>query len=123
MSKFGCGQGTTEEIALTFGTMASLKESEFRLRFDALGNDALLEVLAQINYGAHDGRVTGIGGNLADKGLINFQGINGKLTKITQAGIAGAKVIQGQVHAYVFESMKYGATGFDIRHEDALCEL
>ena len=50
--------------------MTGLEEGELFLRFDALGNHALLEVLAHINYGAHDGRVIGIGGYLADKGLV-----------------------------------------------------
>src|ERR1700676_4779440 len=123
MSKFRCGQGAAEEKALTFGTIMGLKEGELCLRFDALGNDALLEVLAHINNGAHDGRVIGIGGDLTNKGLINFQDINGKLAKIAQARITGAKVIHGQVYAYVFEVMQNGASGFGIRHEDAFCEF
>ena len=61
-----------------------LKEGELCLRLDPLGNDALLEVLAHINNGAHDGRVIGIGGDLTSKGLINFQHVNGKLTKIAR---------------------------------------
>jgi hypothetical protein len=37
-------------------------------------------------YGANDGRVIGVVGNLTDEGLVNFQDINGKLAKITHAG-------------------------------------
>jgi hypothetical protein len=103
--------------------MTGLEEGELFLRFDALGNHALLEVLAHINYGAHDGRVIGIGGYLADKGLVNFQNINGELAKITEAGIAGAEVIYGEVYAHRLESLKCGTSGFSISHENAFCEF
>jgi hypothetical protein len=66
--------------------MPCLKECELRRCFDSLCNDALLEVFSHINYGANDGRVIGVVGNLTDEGLVNFQDINGKLAKITQAG-------------------------------------
>jgi hypothetical protein len=55
------GQGLAEEVALSFRTVVSLEEGELFLRFDAFGNDTLVEVLGHSNDGAHDGRVIGIG--------------------------------------------------------------
>jgi hypothetical protein len=53
----------------------------------------MLKAFSHANYGAHDVRVIRIGRDLLDKGLVNFQHINGKLPKIAEAGIAGAEVI------------------------------
>ena len=58
-----------------------------------------------------------------DKGLVNFQDINRKLTKIAQAGIAGAEVIHCKLYPHHFELLKYGDHGFGILHKDALGEL
>ncbi len=54
MGKLGGVQGPAEEVALSFCTVLGLEECELFLRFDALGNHPLLEVLAHINYGTHD---------------------------------------------------------------------
>jgi hypothetical protein len=84
---------------LSFGTLVSLQEGKLGLRFDALGNHSLLEILARINDGAHDGRVIGIGGDLVYEGPVNLQDINRKLTKIAQAGIPGSEIIYGNMYA------------------------
>src|ERR1700732_5370443 len=103
MLKLSGGQRPAEEIALSFRTVVSLKECALLLRFDALGNHALLEVLAHVNYGAHNGRAIGIGSDPLDKGLVNFQDINGKLLKIAEARIAGAEVIHRKVYTHLFQ--------------------
>jgi hypothetical protein len=82
MGKLCGGQGLAEEVALSFRTVLGLKECELFRRFDAFGNRALLEVFAHINYGAHDGRVIEVGSDPVDKGLVDFQDIDGKLLKI-----------------------------------------
>src|ERR1700683_571002 len=117
------GNGLAEEVALSFHTVPGLEECELLLCFDALGNHALFKVLAHINYGADDWRVVGIGGNPVDKGLVNFQNINGKLLKITKAGIAGAEVIHYKAHPHRLELSKYGSRGFRVLHQNAFGEL
>src|SRR5712692_6338828 len=123
MGKLGGGQGPAEEVALSFRTVLGLKEYELFLRFDALGNHALLEVLAHINYRSDDSRVIRIARDLVDKGLINFQDINGKLPKIAEAGIAGAEVIHRQVYPHHFDLLKYSGRGFGLLHKDAFGKL
>jgi hypothetical protein len=113
MSQFVCGQRSAEKIALSFGTMTVLEEGKLCLRFDTLGNDALLELPAHVDDCAHDGRIIRLGGDLIDKRPVNLQDINGEPAKITQTGIAGAEVIHGQVYAYGFEGRKYGGHTFD----------
>src|SRR6266404_2211399 len=123
MGKLCGGQGPAEEVALSFRTVMGLKECALLLRFDALGNHALLEVLAHVNYGAHNRRAIGIGSDPMDKGLVNFQDINGKLLKIAEAGKAGAEVIHGKVNPQRFELLKYSGRRFGILHKDAFGEL
>src|SRR2546430_4851865 len=118
----GC-QGPAEKVALSFRTELGLKVGPLFSRFDALGNHEVLEALSQVNYGAHDGGVIGIGSDLVDKGLVDFQDINGKLSKIAEAGIAGAEVIHRKVYPHHLELLKYGDRGFGILHKDAFGEL
>src|ERR1700676_1290294 len=114
MGKLRGGQGPAEEVALSFCTVLGLKECELFVSFDALGNHALLEILAHINYGAHDWRVIGIASDAVDEGLVDFQDINGKLLKIAKAGIARAEVIHRKVYPHRFELLKYSGCGFGI---------
>src|ERR1700674_2093279 len=123
MGKLGGGQGPAEEVALSFRTVLGLKVGPLFLRFDALSNHEMLEALSHVNYGAHDCRVIGIGTDLVDKRLINFQDINGKLPKIAEAGIAGAEVIHRKVNPHRFELLKYSVRGFGILHKDAFGDL
>src|SRR5713226_3424043 len=118
----GC-QGPAEEVALSFRATLGLKVGPLFLRFDALGNHEVLEALSHVNYGAHDGGVIGIGSDLVDKGLVNFQDINGKLPKVAETGIAGAEVIHGKVNPHRFELLKYSVRGFGIFHKDAFGDL
>jgi hypothetical protein len=67
------GQGLAEEVALSFCATLVLKVCSLFLRFNALGNHQVLEALSHVNYGAHDGRVIGIGSDLVDKGLVNLR--------------------------------------------------
>src|SRR5437016_12754742 len=92
----GC-QGPAEKVALSFRTELGLKVGPLFSRFDALGNHEVLEALSHVNYGAHDGGVIGIGSDLVDKGLVDFQHVYRKLPKIAESGIAGAEVIYGKL--------------------------
>src|SRR5580704_11358147 len=123
MRKLCSGQGSAEEVALSFCATLGLKVCPLFLSFDALGNHEVFEALSHVNHSPHDGRVIGIGTDLADKGLVNFQDINGKLPKIAEAGIAGSEVIHRKVNARRFELLKYGGRKFGILHEDAFGDL
>src|ERR1022692_2701163 len=123
MGKFRGAHGLAEQVALSFLTVLGLKECELFLRFDALGNHALLEVLAHIEYGAHDWRVIGIARDPVDEGLVNFQDINGKLLKIAEAGIASAEVIHRKLYPHGLDFLKYGDRRLGILHKNAFGEL
>jgi len=123
LGELGGGQGPAEELALSFRAALGLKVGPLFWRFDALGNHQVLEALSHANDRAHDRRVIGIGRDLVDKRLVNFQDINGKLPEIAQAGIAGAEVIHRKVYSHHFELLKYGGRGCGILHKNAFAEL
>src|ERR1700686_1590958 len=123
LSELGSGHGAAEEVTLTLGTAAGLKESELFLRFDALGDDALIEVLSHVDDGADDGRIVGVAGDLVNKGLVNLEGVDGKLAEIAEAGIAGAEVVHGKVYPHFFETLQHGGRGLDVVHKDAFGEF
>src|ERR1700676_531278 len=123
MGELDGGHRPAEEVALALPTVQGLQVDPLFRRFDTLGHYDVVEALAHVNDGAHDFRVVGIGGDLADKGLVDFQDIDGKLAKIAEAGIAGAEVIHGEAYAHGFELLQYGGGGFGILHKHAFGEL
>src|SRR4029077_6064301 len=84
---------TAEIEPLSLVTFVSLKKCQLFLRLDAFGNDAQFQAAAHADYRRHDSGFVGSSGDLANEGLINFEGINRKLSKIAQARVAGAEVI------------------------------
>src|SRR5271165_4466780 len=101
MGEWDGWQGWTEKVALSLGTVPGLKDHELLLSFNAFRNDAKLEVLTHGDDGADDGRrFIGTSADLLDEGFVNLEDIDGKLLKVTEAGIAGAEIIQGNVNPY-----------------------
>ena len=78
------------------------------LSFDAFRNNALLEILAMSIMALTMEESSGVSGDLADKGFVDLQDIDGKLAKIAEAGIAGAKVIHSNVYSQWLKRMKFG---------------
>src|ERR1700735_677767 len=113
----------TEEVALPFRAALDLKECELLLRFDALGNHAQVQILAQVNNGTDDCGVVSIAGDALDERAIYFQDINGKFLKIAKARVAGAEVIHCQVQTHRFELPQYRDRDFGLGHKDALGEF
>ncbi len=117
------GERPTEEVALAFHTVVGLKECQLLLRFDALGNHALLEAFPHVNDRSHDGRVIEIASDLLHEGLVDFQDINGKPLQIAEAGVTGTEVIHRKVYSDRLERVQYGRRGFGMMHENAFGEF
>jgi hypothetical protein len=60
MRKLCGGHGPAEEVALSFRAVVGPKECELFRSFDTLGNHALLEVFAQLNFYEDDLILPGI---------------------------------------------------------------
>ena len=63
-------------------------------------------------------------GDLADERLVNLEGINGKFSQIAQAGIAGTKVVDGELNILTPASaLRMDCGGFDVLHQHAFRQL
>lgn len=108
---------------MSFRTVEGLQERELFACFDALGNHLSLELLADVNYGGEERSVIWIGRGLLDKGPLNFQNFNRKPPETAEAGIAGAKVIHGEVYAHNFEPLEDRGSRCGMLQKDALGEF
>jgi hypothetical protein len=102
LGELGGVEGATEEVALAFGALLGLKVCSLFLRFDALGNYQVFEASSHANDGSYNQGVVVACGDLMDEGAVYLQYINGKLTKVAEAGVAGSKVIHGKAYAHFF---------------------
>ncbi len=80
--------------------MLGLQKGELLRRFDALGHDPLFEALAHRNDGTDDG-IAGIAVDVLHERLVDLERVDRETPQIAQTGIAGAKVIDGNLHAEV----------------------
>ena len=87
-----------EIVSLRLVTLVSLKKCQLFLRFHALGNHPKLKAPAHADHCLHDDRLVGNGGDLADERLVDLEGIDGKLSKIAQAGVTRAEVIDRDLY-------------------------
>src|SRR5882757_2272122 len=65
---------------------------------DALGYDLESQVVAEGNDGADNGGVVGFGCHVLDKRAVDLQAVHGKALQVRQARIAGAEIIDGNLH-------------------------
>ena len=84
----------------------TLKEFELRTGFHPLCNNPLFEAVADIDHGAHNGRIPGILGDLVHKGLVQLQRVHRKTPQIGKTGVTCAKVVDCQLHAHNFQRTK-----------------
>ena len=59
--------------------------------------------MTQANHRLHDGGIGGVVKHAAHKRLIHFQLVNLKPLQVSQAGVTGTKVVNGHLHANVFQ--------------------
>ena len=62
-------------------------------------------------------------GDLADKGLVDLEGIDGKFPQIAEAGIAGAKIVDRDLNIPGPQGVEDGLRGFGVLHQHALGQL
>src|SRR6202041_3963383 len=112
-----------EIVSLRLITLAGLKECQFFVRLDALGNNPEAETCAHPYNRSHN-RCLGRGNrDLTDERLIDLQRINRELPEIAQTGIPCAKVIDGHLHAARSQCLKDCCGRLGARHQNALGEF
>ena len=101
-----CGHRSTEIIALPLVAMQVQKASVLLGCFHAFGNDPFPQTLAHADHGADDIGIVRVGDHPVDKRLIDFERVDRKSTQVAQAGIAGAKVINRELHPQVSDGLQ-----------------
>src|ERR1700675_1628216 len=79
-------------------TLVGLKECHLFQRFDALRNDPQLEASGHADHRGHNPRIVPKSGDLTDEGLVDFEGIDRKLSKVAQAGVTRAEIIDRHLY-------------------------
>src|ERR1700733_1018531 len=90
---------SAEIVSLRLVTLVSLKKGEFCFGFYALGNQSQLKASAHADHRGHNDRLVVRAGDLTDERLVDLQGIDRKLRKITQARVTRAEVVDRHLHS------------------------
>jgi len=77
----------------------NLEKVELILRFHTLGNDPQIKASAHVDNCSNNSRLTGDSSDLPHERLVDFERIKGKLSKVTQAGVACAEVIDSHLYS------------------------
>ena len=86
------------------------------LGFNALGQHLQIQFECQVEDGVEDMHRQGIGADHGDKASIYLDVVDFELLQIAQAGVTGAKIIQGNLHAepmQLFYQLQRGGGGLD----------
>src|SRR4029077_14879060 len=100
-----------EIVPLRFVAMAGAKEFQLLSCFNTLRDDAQLEALGHADHRGHNRGILASGTDLADKRLIDFEGIERKSSQITQAGIARAEIVHGHLYPNLSQALQGGYRG------------
>ena len=76
--------------------------------------------MAQVDDGVDDAGITFIAGQTAHKTAVYLQATNRKTFEVTQAGVTGAKVVDGQLHAQGRELTQTLQGFFRVLNQDGL---
>lgn len=79
--------------------------------------------MCELDDGLGDGGVLGVGAEVLDEGAIDFERVDGEAFEVGEGGVAGAKVIDGELDADVVEGVECGDGFFFVPHDDALGEF
>ena len=87
-----CRLGFAEIVALEAVAFFIQQELELLGGFDAFGGDVQTEFFREGDDGFHQAGVFGVGGDVADKGAVDLDFVQGQALQIGQRGVTGAEV-------------------------------
>jgi len=82
-----------EKVSLALAAAFSLEKMQLFLGLHALGDDAVLQALSDVDERAQNGGIIRVRGNVIDEAAVHFQGIQREFAQITEAGIADSKIV------------------------------
>ncbi len=115
--EFFRSQGAAEVVTLSFDAGMGLQEGELLSRFNTLSHHPLFETLADRNNGGDDNGFLGSAADVVDERLVDLERIDRKTPQIAQTGIAGAKVIDGNLYSEVLERVQDRRRLIRVLHE------
>src|SRR5262245_34212100 len=112
-----------EAVALDLVAAVCGEQLELLLRLDSLGHDLELEAVSQADYREGDHRVLRIGRDVADERVVDLERVDRKALQVSEARVAGAEVVDGDLHARVLEPAQRARRALGIAHQKRLGEL
>ena len=103
--------------------MALDEEVCLRLCLDPFSHHPQLEVTGHRQDRLHDGRIVGVPRGILDKALVNLELVQRQPLEVRQAGIAGAKVIDGKPHAQLHQLRHAGDGVVQVLNQQAFGHL
>ena len=86
-------------VPLRFVTLMKLEEVELILGLHHLSNDAQINASTHADYCPNNGHFIGDGSDLRHERPVDFEGVEGKLSEVAQAGVACAEVIDSHLYS------------------------
>src|SRR5690606_27304481 len=90
---------------------------------DALGNHRHAQVVGNADDGLGEVRVFLVVGQVADEGAVDLQLVELEALEVGERGVAGAKVVDGQLDAQRVNRVERGRDVGQLGHEGALGDL
>ena len=110
-------------MALKLIAMVAPQIAALGLGFDAFGDHAQPQVVADGDHRAHQHGIGAIAGDVGDKGLVDLEFVERKMLQIAETGITGAEIVQTEMHAQPFERLHLLHGTIGIVHEGAFGEF
>ena len=96
-------EGGAVEESLDLAAFLFLQILELLAGFDAFGDAGEAEVAAEADDGADQGFGGGLGGDVAEEGLVDLDAVELEAAEVGERGPASAEVVEGEADAELFE--------------------
>src|SRR5450830_93012 len=80
-------------------------------------------MMPQINNRLHDRRVFRVSTQMAYKRLVDLEFVDGKTLEVSQTGIAGAEIVDGQRQSASAQILEQFDGAFNVAHDDTLSDF
>ena len=112
-----------EVITLALGAKLRTQVGELPMRLDTLCHDPQFEAFAHGDDGIHQQGFLRIILDILYERLVDLERIDRKTLQVTEAGITGAKVVDGNLHTEFPERMQYRHRVTGVLHQTAFCQF
>src|SRR6266581_719395 len=112
-----------EVIALDLVAAVRGEQLELLLRFHALGHDFQFEAVREADDRECDHGVLGVGGDVANEGVVDLERIDRKTLQVCEARVARPEIVHRDPHTRALQPAKSARSALRIAHQQRLGEL